>query len=114
MTPATFVMCTAASGPWDDRRPAGVLHAAPDTASTAHTTYCGRSVGLFWFTHVDWHADLAGERCEVCRRHVAGIARRRPGPPPAARAGVARGAGPPAGTAVASAVSAAAPASAVA
>jgi len=75
----TFVMCTQATGPWEARRPAGVLHAAPSGLAPAHTTFCGRSVGLFWFGHVDWHGDVAGERCAVCVRRAAATARQHEG-----------------------------------
>ena len=30
-----------------------------------HTTFCGRSEGLFWFGHVDFH-EVAGDRCPTC------------------------------------------------
>jgi hypothetical protein len=71
----TYVMCTTATGPWDDRRPGGVLHAAPSGLAPAHTTFCGRSTGLFWFGDVDWHDELTGERCAVCVRRAAATAR---------------------------------------
>lgn len=68
--PATYVMSTEATGPRDDRRPAGVIHAAPATHPPVHTTYCGQANGLFWFGHVDFHALDAraadGRRCAGC------------------------------------------------
>ena len=65
--PTTYVMSTEATGPRDDRRPAGIIHAAPTTHPPVHTTYCGRSGGLFWFGHVDFHAVSGeGERCARC------------------------------------------------
>lgn len=68
--PTTYVMSTEATGPRDDRRPAGVIHAAPTTHPPVHTTYCGQAEGLFWFGHVDFH-DLdvgagTGRRCAAC------------------------------------------------
>lgn len=68
--PTTYVMSTEATGPRDHRQPAGVIHAAPTTHPPVHTTYCGRSGGLFWFGHVDFHAvdpvDGEGQRCPRC------------------------------------------------
>ena len=42
--PTIHVMSTEATGPRDDRRPAGEIHAAPSTHPPVHTTFCGRSV----------------------------------------------------------------------
>ena len=58
-------MSTGATGPRDDRRPAGTIHAAPSTHPPVHTTFCGRSEGLFWFGHVDFH-EVEGDRCPTC------------------------------------------------
>jgi hypothetical protein len=83
--PATYVMSTQATGPRHDRRPAGVIHAAPTTHPPVHTTYCGQADGLFWFGHVDFRevGDLAGERCPDCLAALAALA------PPAVPAGLA-------------------------
>ena len=67
MTPPTiYVMSTEATGPRDDRRPAGDIHAAPSTHPPVHTTFCGRSGGLYWFGHVDFWSLGSEGRCEEC------------------------------------------------
>lgn len=68
--PAVYVMSTEATGPRGDRRPAGVIHAAPTTHPPVHRTFCGQSHGLFWFGHVDFRA-IEGVRCAACVAAVA-------------------------------------------
>jgi hypothetical protein len=68
--PAVYVMSTEATSPRSDRQPAGVIHAAPTAYPPIHRTFCGRSHGLFWFGHVDFHT-VAGDRCPSCVAAVA-------------------------------------------
>lgn len=65
-------MSTDATGPRGDRRPAGVIHAAPATHPPVNTTFCGQAHGLFWFGHVDFWAETepAG-RCPACLDAIA-------------------------------------------
>jgi hypothetical protein len=72
--PTIYVMSTEATGPRDDRRPAGLIHAAPSTYPPSHTTFCGGSHGLFWFGHVDFRTVTAG-RCAECITAVDAIER---------------------------------------
>ena len=72
--PSIYVMSTAATGPRDDRRPAGVVHAAPSTHPPSHTTFCGGSHGLYWFGHVDFRT-VTGDRCPACVSAVAAVDR---------------------------------------
>src|SRR5215207_3049294 len=74
--PTIYVMSTEATGPRDDRRPVGVLHAAPDTHPPVHMTFCGRSEGLYWFGHVDVWTVASDSRCKAC---VTAISDRPPG-----------------------------------
>jgi hypothetical protein len=69
--PAIFVMSTEATGPRHDRRPAGVLHAAPSTHPPTNTTFCGQANGLYWFGGVAF-AGVAGTKCAACLEAVPG------------------------------------------
>ena len=55
----------------------------PPRAPTAGApTFCGRSAGLFWFGHVDFH-QAVGDRCPTCVDAAAargGRAESTPGP----------------------------------
>ena len=64
--PTIYVMCTAATGPSGERRPAGVIHAAPQTHPPVNTSFCGQSGGLYWFGHLDFWTVTTGTRCEDC------------------------------------------------
>jgi hypothetical protein len=51
-----FVMSSGATGPRDDRRPIGVIHAGISTYPPTNRAVCGRASGLYWFGGVGFWA----------------------------------------------------------
>ncbi|HEX8803002.1 MAG TPA: hypothetical protein VF743_02375 [Acidimicrobiales bacterium] len=67
--PRIFVMSSQAVGPRDDRRPAGLIHAARTAMPPRNRSFCGL-VSLFWFGDTDFET-VEGERCPTCVAHLA-------------------------------------------